>query len=159
MIAYLHYHYCKRCINSLTWQVVCYVLANSYWPIKNSNQNSSQATWKSCNKMQTKWVQCWLRHDHGFEYLLGLIWFEALKPLPLQLWILTQRIFLHCVFVLWTGIDTHMLSPIIKPYYKDGFGSKSIGEPLWRPHPRNALSVPDRLDNTVKWVGLSQLYL
>lgn len=48
------------------------------------------------------------------------------------------------------GFDTHILCPIIKPYYKDGFGSKSIGEPQWRPHPRNALSVPDRLDNTVK---------
>jgi len=47
-------------------------------------------------------------------------------------------------------MDTHLLNPIIKPYYRDGFGSRSIGEPEWRPHPRNALSVPDRLDNSVR---------
>ena len=49
-----------------------------------------------------------------------------------------------------SGTDRHLLSPVIKPYYRDGLGSKSIGEQQWRPHPRNALSVPGRLDNTVK---------
>lgn len=44
------------------------------------------------------------------------------------------------------------MNPVIKPYYRDGFGSKSIGEPQWRPHPRNVLSVTDRLDNTARWV-------
>jgi len=48
------------------------------------------------------------------------------------------------------GIDVPLLNPVIKPYYRDGFGSKSIGEPQWRPHPRNALSVKDRLDNTAR---------
>lgn len=44
----------------------------------------------------------------------------------------------------------HSLRPTVKPYFKDGLGSKSIGEPEWRPHPRNALSVPNRLDNSVR---------
>ncbi|KAL9969686.1 hypothetical protein ACROYT_G021930 [Oculina patagonica] len=44
--------------------------------------------------------------------------------------------------------NTPLVNPIIKPYYRDGFGSKSIGEPQWRPHPRNALSMPGRLDNS-----------
>ena len=44
------------------------------------------------------------------------------------------------------------MNPVIKPYYRDGFGSKSIGEPQWRPHPRNVLSVTNRLDNTARWV-------
>lgn len=48
------------------------------------------------------------------------------------------------------GKNEPLTNPIIKPYYRDGFGSKSIGEPHWRPHPRNALSVPGRLDNTAK---------
>lgn len=39
----------------------------------------------------------------------------------------------------------------VKPYYKDGQGSKSIGEPEWSPRPRNALSVPNRLDNSVRY--------
>ena len=43
------------------------------------------------------------------------------------------------------------LNPFVKPYYKDGQGSKSIGEPEWRPHPKNALSVPNRLDNSVRY--------
>ena len=49
-----------------------------------------------------------------------------------------------------SGIDTPLVNPVIRPYYTDGFGSKSIGEPEWRPHPRNALSVPGRLDNSVR---------
>lgn len=48
------------------------------------------------------------------------------------------------------GMDVPLKNPVIKPYYRDGFGSKSIGEPEWRPHPRNALSLPGRLDNTAK---------
>ncbi|KXJ23752.1 spermatogenesis-associated serine-rich protein 1 [Exaiptasia diaphana] len=36
----------------------------------------------------------------------------------------------------------------VKPYYSDGYGSRSIGEPDWRPHPRNALSDPNTLPNT-----------
>jgi len=46
--------------------------------------------------------------------------------------------------------DVPLVNPVIKPYYREGFGSKSIGEPQWRPHPRNALSVTDRLDNTAR---------
>ncbi|XP_015774278.1 PREDICTED: uncharacterized protein LOC107352458 [Acropora digitifera] len=42
------------------------------------------------------------------------------------------------------------LNQFVKPYYKDGQGSKSIGEPEWRPHPKNALSVPNRLNNSVR---------
>ncbi|KAK2557340.1 Spermatogenesis-associated serine-rich protein 1 [Acropora cervicornis] len=42
------------------------------------------------------------------------------------------------------------LNQSVKPYYKDGQGSKSIGEPEWRPHPKNALSVPNRLNNSVR---------
>ncbi|KAJ7394885.1 spermatogenesis-associated serine-rich protein 1 [Desmophyllum pertusum] len=47
-------------------------------------------------------------------------------------------------------MDVPLVNPVIKPYYRDGFGSKSIGEPQWRPHPRNVLSMSDRLDNTAK---------
>lgn len=43
------------------------------------------------------------------------------------------------------------LNQFVKPYYKDGQGSKSIGEPEWRPHPKNALSVPNRLNNSVRY--------
>ncbi|KAK3698718.1 hypothetical protein QZH41_010753 [Actinostola sp. cb2023] len=35
-----------------------------------------------------------------------------------------------------------------KPYYLDGYGSRSIGEPNWRPHPRNALSDPDAIPHS-----------
>lgn len=48
------------------------------------------------------------------------------------------------------GFDVPLVNPVIKPYYRDGFGSKSIGEPQWRPHPRNVLSVTNRLDNTAR---------
>lgn len=59
------------------------------------------------------------------------------------------RVKLH-VMIDFLGMDVPLKNPVIKPYYRDGFGSKSIGEPEWRPHPRNALSVPGRLDNTAK---------
>ena len=58
--------------------------------------------------------------------------------------------FTHCSSINFSGFDVPLVNPVIKPYYRDGFGSKSIGEPQWRPHPRNALSVTDRLDNTAR---------
>ena len=33
-------------------------------------------------------------------------------------------------------------NPFVKPYYTDNFGSKSIGEPDWKPHGRNMASFP-----------------
>lgn len=51
------------------------------------------------------------------------------------------------------------LNPFVKPYYKDGQGSKSIGEPEWRPHPKNALSVPNRLNNSVRYGYQSLCFL
>ena len=58
--------------------------------------------------------------------------------------------FTRCSSINFLGFDVPLVNPVIKPYYRDGFGSKSIGEPDWRPHPRNALSVTDRLDNTAR---------
>lgn len=58
--------------------------------------------------------------------------------------------FIQCSSIDSPGIDVPLVNPVIKPYYRDGFGSKSIGEPQWRPHPRNALSLTDRLDNTAR---------
>ncbi|EDO32558.1 predicted protein [Nematostella vectensis] len=49
----------------------------------------------------------------------------------------------------------HSLRPRIKPYYLHGFGSRTIGEPGWRPHPQNALSHPNVQENS-KFGGTGQ---
>lgn len=36
--------------------------------------------------------------------------------------------------------STELKNPCVKPYYTDSLGSKSIGEPHWKPHGRNAAS-------------------
>ena len=40
--------------------------------------------------------------------------------------------------------------PFQKAYFENEFGSKSIGEPSWKPHVRNALDHPDCQEHSAK---------
>ena len=40
--------------------------------------------------------------------------------------------------------------PFQKAYFESEFGSKSIGEPKWKPHIRNSLDHPDCQEHSIK---------
>ena len=40
--------------------------------------------------------------------------------------------------------------PFKKAYFESEFGGKSIGEPKWKPHIRNALDHPDCQEHSIK---------